>query len=207
LLRVWGFLFPKGGAPPPPRPTATKWIDRPYGYSVTLPAKWYVIPRSTSVIKREIAYLENHKQASLASAYSAILKSPVSLSELKAYRFQAFLWPPLNSPIPTEVSIQVVPAKKVYKASDLPAIGATYANALSSNKGSKITVPKRVKLAAGPAEFIEGTIPNGQGVSTGLALYILSHGKRVYVLSLKIDAHVLSQAKVFKSIAEHFAFL
>jgi hypothetical protein len=201
------FALLGGTAAAAPKPTATKWIDKPFGYSIILPAKWYVIPRSTSAIKQEIAYLEKHKNASLASAYTAILKSPASLSELKAYRFQAFLWPPLSSPIPTEVSIQVVKGQRAYKASDLPAIGATYASALSSNKGSKITVPKTLELPAGPAAFIEGTVPNGNGVSTGLQLYILSHGKRVYVLSFKIDAGALSQATVFKSIAQHFEFL
>jgi hypothetical protein len=189
------------------KPTQTRWIDKPMGYSITLPAKWYVIPRSTTLIKQEIAYLKKQKQASLASAYSAILKSTVSLSELKIYRFQAFLWPPLNSLVPTEVSLQIVQGKKVYKASDLPAIGAYYANALSSGKGSKITVPKTIKLPAGSAEFITGTVPNGGGVSTGLELYILAHGKRAYVISCKIDANVLSQATVFRSIAENFAFL
>src|SRR5205085_258947 len=113
------------------------------------------IPRSTSVIKKEIAYLKAHKQGSLAGAYSAILKSPTSLSELKIYRFQAFLWPPLNSLVPTEVSLQIVPGKRTYRAADLPAIAATYTRALSSNKGSKITVPRRIELPAGTAELIE----------------------------------------------------
>jgi hypothetical protein len=189
------------------KPPATKWIDKRSGYSIVLPPKWYPIPRGTSAIKQEIAYLKSHKQAGLAGAYSAILKSPASLAELKTYAFQAFLWPPLGSPIPTEVSLQIVPGKRVYKAADLPAIGAAYANALSAGKGSKITVPKRIKLAAGPAEFITGIVPNGGGVSTGLELYIFAHGKRVYVLGFKIDAGVLSQAKVFRSIADNFAFL
>jgi hypothetical protein len=194
------------GASATTTPTATQWKDKTYGYSITLPAKWYVIPRTTSAIEQEITYLKARKQSSLAGAYSAMLKSSASLSELKAYRFQAFLWPPLNSLVPTEVSVQIVTGTHAYTASDLPALGATYANALSANKGSKITVPKRISLPAGPAEFIEGTTPSG-GVSTGLELYILVHGKRAYVLSFTIDAKVLTQATVFGSIAEHFAFL
>src|SRR5713101_8405406 len=95
------------GASAATTPTATQWKDTSYGYSITLPAKWYVIPRTTSAIKQEITYLKARKQSSLAGAYSAMLKSSASLSELKAYRFQAFLWPPLNSLVPTEVSVQI----------------------------------------------------------------------------------------------------
>jgi len=67
--------------------------------------------------------------------------------------------------------------------------------------------PRRGRVGgAGPAELTEGTTPSG-GLSTGLELYILAHGKRAYVLSFTIDAKVLTQGTVFGSIAEHFAFL
>jgi hypothetical protein len=187
-------------------PTATKWIDKPDGYSIILPPKWYVIPRTTAEIQKLIAQLKAQKQTSLAGAYKAILESSESKAELKDYRFQAFLWPPLASLVPTELSLQVVSGTRTYTAKDLPAIAATYANAFSGNKGAKITVPKKVQLGAGPAERIDGTIPSGQA-TTGLELYLFVHGKRIYALSFKIDAGVLAKATVFHSIADHFAFV
>jgi hypothetical protein len=187
-------------------PAATKWVDRPYGYSVILPADWYVIPRTKAGIESVIATLKAQKKTSLETAYRAILKTPESLSELKVYRFQAFLWPPVQSLVPTEFSLQVVNGSHAYTAKNLPAIADEYANAFSSNKGARITVPRKVKLGAGTAEVIDGSIPTGQA-TTGLEVYILAHGKRVYVLSFKIDASVLAKATVFRSIADHFAFL
>ena len=53
---------------------------------------------------------------------------------------------------------------------------------------SKITVPKRVTLPAGPAELIAGTIPAGGGLSNGIELYLIPHGRRVYELSFQIDS-------------------
>lgn len=187
-------------------PAATKWVDKPAGFSVILPAKWYPVPRTVAAVKATIAALKKQKNPNLATAYGFFLTAN-GKQELKAYAFQAFYFNgPTNDPVPIEVSIQIVKSKRAYTVADLTTAGKTYANALASNKGSKITVPKRIKLPAGPAEYITGVVPNGGGVSTGLELYLLTHGKRLYALSFKIDAQVLAQAKVFRSIAEHFAW-
>jgi hypothetical protein len=188
-------------------PTQTKWIDKPDGFSVILPAKWYPVPRTVAAVNQTIAALKKQKKTALATAYHFFLTTN-GKAELKAYAFQAFYFNgPTVSPVPIELSIQVLPGKKPYTRADLVTAGKTYANALASNKGSKITVPSLIKLPAGQAEFITGSVPNGGGVSTGVELYLLVHGKRLYALSFKIDAAVLSQAHVFRSIAQHFAWV
>jgi hypothetical protein len=199
-----------GGAAAATTPPATKWNDKPRGYSIIVPPKWYPVPRSVSAVNSLVAQLKKLKKTGLADAYAALISTAEGKRELSAYVFQAFLYDGQSfvNEIPVEVSIQVVPGSRVLKPADLTGIGDTYANALvQNNKGAKITVPKRISLPAGPAEFMEGTIPNTGGPSTGLELYILVHGKRIYVLSFKIDATILAKATVFKAIAEHFAFL
>jgi hypothetical protein len=200
-------LLLAGAAAAATTPTETKWNDKADGFSVILPAKWYAVPRTVAAVNQTIALLKKQKKTDLATAYSFYLTAN-GKQELKTYVFQAFLFDgPTMDPVPIVISIQVVPGKNPYKPADLPAAGKAYANALASNKGAKITVPALIKLPEGQAEFITGTVPNGGGISTGLELYILTHGKRLYVLSFKINATVLSQAKVFRSIAENFRFL
>ena len=204
---VGAFLLLAGAASAATTPTETKWIDKADGFSVILPAKWYPVPRTVTAVTQTIAALKKQKKTDLATAYSFYLTAR-GKTELKAYVFQAFYFNgPTMDPVPIDVSIQVVPSKTAYKPADLIAAGKAYANQLASNKGAKITVPALIKLPEGQAEFITGTVPNGGNVSTGLELYLLVHGNRLYALSFKIDAAVLSQAKIFRSIAENFRFV
>ena len=194
------------GAATAATPTQTKWIDRRDGFSIILPAKWFAVPRTVKAVDATIAALKKQKQPDLAKAYSFFLTAN-GKAELKAYAFQAFYFNgPTSDPVPIEVSIQIVRAKKPYTSANLAAAGKAYANALASTSGAKIAVPSALKLPAGPAELIKGSVPNGGGVRTGVELYLLVHGARLYALSFKIDAAVLSQATVFRSIAEHFAW-
>ena len=200
-------LLLAGAAAAATTPISTKWNVKQYGFSIILPPKWYAVPRTVTAVNQTIAALKKQKKTDLATAYGFYLTAN-GKTELKAYVFQAFLFDgPTMDPVPIVVSIQVVGSKSAYKPADLTTAGKLYANELASTKGAKITRPALIKLPEGQAEFITGTVPNGNGVSTGLELYILVHGKRLYVLSFKIDAAILSQAKVFRSIAEHFAFL
>ena len=200
-------LLLAGAAAAATTPISTKWNVKQYGFSIILPPKWYAVPRTVTAVNQTIAALKKQKKTDLATAYGFYLTAN-GKTEVKAYKFQAFYFNgPTMDPVPIVVSIQVVGSKRAYKPADLTTAGKLYANELASNKGAKITRPALIKLPEGQAEFITGTVPNGNGVSTGLELYILVHGKRLYVLSFKIDAAILSQAKVFRSIAEHFAFL
>ena len=91
--------------------------------------------------------------------------------------------------------------------SDFPSLGAAFANNLAAQKGAKVTVPKIVTLPAGKAEFIEATIPAGEGLQYGFELYLIPHGKRLYNLTFQIDARYLQQATLFSSIADQFKVL
>ncbi len=188
-------------------PTATKWVDAQFDYSIVLPIDWYIIPRTTAGIAQAAATYARQKQASLARAYDSLLTSPESVHELSVYRFQAFVWPPLDSLVPTELSLQIVSDRR-YITADLPAAGAAYAQALSGS-GSSIAGPTAQRLPAGACEVIRGTVANGGGVRTGLELYIFTHGGRLYVLSFKLGAGFLREAaitSVLREIAAHFSF-
>jgi len=187
---------------------STTYVDKPAGYQISIPTTWKLVPRTVPQVQALVAQLKKKKQTALASTYSSIIASAGGRSGLKAYRFQAFDWPLSGAtPLLTEVAVGVVKTTRVYGPSSLPAIGAEYASSLAANKGSKIIVPKRVTLPAGPAELIEGTIPAGTGLSNGIELYLVPHGKRLYEISFQIDARFLNVATLFTSIAQHFKFV
>lgn len=210
LAALAGLVVALGAAGAPraaTTPSVTRWIDAQDGYSITLPDDWHVIPRTTSAIRQEITSLKAAKNASLADAFASILASPLDVSELGKYRFQAFLWPPLDSLVPTEVSLQVV-ANARFSTTELPAIGETYAHSLAG-PGATVEGPTRLRLSAGPSEFVEATIANGGSVHTGVELYIFVHDARVYTLSFGIGASLLHAAGVapaLRSIADAFSF-
>jgi hypothetical protein len=190
---------------------STTYLDRADGYEITIPTAWKLVPRSKAELTAEIASLRRTKSAAnaeLASTYASILASPAGVTGLTSYRFQAFAWPVDGStPLLTEVSVGLVGDSKAYGHANLTTVGDQYANALSANAGSKILDPRRVRLPAGNAEFVEGTIPAGSGLATGVELYLIPHGKHVYELAFSVDATFLSQATLFAAIAEHFRFL
>ena len=106
----------------------------------------------------------------------------------------------------SQFAVQVSKAAKPYKQSDLAAAGRAYANSLAQNKGAKVSIPKKITLPEGPAMFLTGTVPAGTGLADGFELYLMIHKGKLYALKFDIDAQVLSQAKVFRSIAENFRF-
>jgi hypothetical protein len=191
-----------GAATPP----AQKWIDKPDGFSVILPAKWYVVPRTTKAVQQTIAALKKQKKTAVANEYGFYLTA-FGRQQLKDFVFQAFLdISPSTDPIPPQFAVQLTKGSKPYKPSDLTAAGRAYASSLAQNKGAKISVPKRITLPAGPAEFLTGKVPAGTGLADGFELYLLVHGGKLYALKFDIDAVALAQAKVFRSIAEHVAW-
>ena len=187
-------------------PTQTKWIDKKDGFSVILPPKWYPVPRTVAAVNQTIAALKKQKKTALASEYS-FYTTAYGKQQLKAFVFQAFLdISPSTDPIYPQFAVQVNKATK-YKQSDLPAAGRAYASSLAQNKGAKISVPKKITLPEGPAQFLTGTVPAGTGLADGFELYLMIHEGKLYALKFDIDAQVLSQAKVFRSIAENFRFV
>jgi hypothetical protein len=188
----------------------TTILDKTYGYAITLPKTWQLVPRTPAALRSLIAALEARKSAeyhALAGTYRAILGSPSGVRGLSAYRLQAFAWPPdTATPLLTEVSLGIVTTSTVYGRAALAAAGTQYADALASNAGTRILEAKELELPAGRAELIEARVPAGGGLATGVELYLIPHGKRLYELFMSIDAHLLSQARIFTSIAQHFRF-
>ena len=193
----------------PTNQKGTTYVSQSGGYALTLPTTWKLVPRTTTQMKALIATLAKKKAtAALADAYKQIMNSAAGRAGMKAYDIQAFAWPAdPSTPIPTEVSLGIEKTSRAYGKKDLPAVGAEYANELSANKGSKVAVPKIVTLPAGPAELIYASIPAGGGFSTGVELYLIPHGKRLYELSFQIDAQYLQQATLFPAIAKLLKFV
>jgi hypothetical protein len=199
-------LLLSGPASAAKTPTATRWNVRSYGFSIILPTKWYPVPRSPAAVQQTIALLKQRKKTALANEYSFYLTA-AGKNQLKSFVFQAFYdISPSTDPIAPQVAIDVVNGK--YTTADLTVAGKTFANQLASgHKNAKISVPRRIKLPEGPAQFITGTIPVGSGLIDGFQLYLLAHNGKLYVFKFDVDATVLSQATVLRSIAENVRWL
>ena len=188
---------------------STIYVDKSGGYRITIPKTWQVIPPSVPVVKKKIATLKKQKKTDLASVYSSYISTAAARKELTDFRFRAFMWPALPSPVPTDVSLRIQPVAKTYKAKDLPAIGASFAKNMAS-PGAKIDKPQLLKLPAGQAVLITGTVPlpkEFQGAKTGFTLILMLKPGRLYMLSFRIDSRAAADAKVFTSIASLFRFV
>jgi hypothetical protein len=155
-----------------------------------------------------IATLKKQKKTELAAVYSDMVSTAAGRKELSTFRFRAFRWPLLPSPVPTDVTLSIQPIARKYKEADLAAIGASFAKNLRS-PGAKVAAPQMLKLPAGRAALITGTVPLPKeygGVKTGFSLVLLLRPGKLYMLSFRIDSRAAADAKVFASITDLFRF-
>ena len=207
LVVLAGSLLVAGAAPAKNQPS-TIYVDQPGGYRITVPRTWQLVKPSVAAVKQTIATLKKQKKTELAAVYSDMVSTAAGRKELSTFRFRAFRWPLLPSPVPTDVTLSIQPIAKKYKEADLPAIGASFAKNLRS-PGAKVAAPQMLKLPAGRAALITGTVPLPKeygGVKTGFSLVLLLRPGKLYMLSFRIDSRAAADAKVFASITDLFRF-
>jgi hypothetical protein len=188
---------------------STIYVDKSGGYRITIPKTWQVVPPSLAAVKQTITRLKKQKKTGLAGEYEQYIASAGARKELATYRFRAFMWPALPSPVPTDVSLTIQPVAKRYKVSDLPSIGAYFAKTLTT-PGAKVAKPQLLSLPAGKAVAIAGTVPlpkPNQAIKTGFTLILMLRPGKLYLLSFRIDSRAANDAKVFASIANLFRFV
>jgi hypothetical protein len=187
---------------------STTYVDKPGGYRITIPTKWQIVPPSVTAVKAKVAQLQKQNQPELASAYNLYISTAAARKELTEFRFRAFMWPALPSPVPTDVSLRIQAVPKRYKAADLPEIAAAFRSQLASS--GTVSQPQQIKLGSGKAALITGTVPLPQGyggAKTGFQLVLLLRPGRLYLLSFRIDSRAAKDASIFTSIADHFRFV
>ena len=207
VFALTGSLLTAGAATPKTLPS-TIYVDKSGGYRITVPKAWQVVPPSVPAVKQAITRLKKQKKTQLAAVYSAMIGTAAARKELATFRFRAFKWPALPSPVPTDVTVTIQNVSRNYTAADLPEIGQVFAKNLRQ-PGAKVGAPKMLKLPAGRAALITGTVPLGkpyQGVSTGFTLVLMLKPGKLYMLSFRIDSRAAADAKVFASITNLFRF-
>jgi hypothetical protein len=207
LVAVTGSLIAAGTVSAKNQPS-TIYVDKAAGYRITVPETWQVVPPSVAGVKQTIARLKKQKKAQLAEFYDQMISTAAGRKELSTFRFRAFKWPALPSPVPTDVSLTIQQIPQRFKAADLPDIGASFARSLAS-PGAKIAGPQMLKLPAGRAALITGTVPLPkpyQTIKTGFTLVLLLKPGKLYMLSFRIDSRAAADAKVFTSISNLFRF-
>jgi len=188
---------------------STTYVDKSAGYRITIPTKWQVVPPSVALVKAKVAQLKKQKKTQLATAYSDYISTKSARAELTQFRFRAFMWPALPSPVPTDVSLRIQPVAKRYKAADLAAIASVFRKQLIS-PGAAVSKTQMLKLPTGRAALLTGTVPLGKsfgGAKTGFTLILMLRPGRLYMLSFRIDSRAAKDAKVFASIAQLFRFV
>jgi hypothetical protein len=188
---------------------STTYVDKSAGYRITIPTKWQVVPPSVAAVKAKVTQLKKQKKTDLAAAYSDYVGTASARAELTQFRFRAFMWPALPSPVPTDVSVRIQPVAKTYKAADLPRIAAVFRKELVS-PGATVSKTQLLDLPAGRAAMLTGTVPLGKafgGARTGFTLILILRPGRLYLLSFRIDSRAAKDANVFASITQLFRFV
>ena len=208
LAAVVGASLLAAGAATAKNQPSTIYVDQSGGYRITVPRTWQIVKPSVAAVRQTIAQLKKQKKTQLAAVYSDMISTAPGRRELSTFRFRAFRWPLLPSPVPTDVTVTIQPVARKYKQSDLPLIGASFARNLKT-PGAKVDPLPMLKLPAGQAALITGTVPLPKpytGLKTGFTLVILLRPGRLYLLSFRIDSRAAADAKVFASIAQLFRF-
>jgi hypothetical protein len=208
MIAAAGSLVAAGAAPAAKTLPSNIYVDQSGGYRITVPKTWQVVPPSTVLVKQIVAQLKKQKKTALATVYSDMIATAAARSELKSFRFRAFRWPLAPSPVPTDVTLSIQPIPAQAKGATLPQIGASFARNLKT-PGAKVSAAQIIKLPAGQAAVITGTVPLPKefgGIATGFTLVVVPHRGKLYLISFRIDSRAAADAKLFVSIAKQFRF-
>jgi hypothetical protein len=188
---------------------STTYVDKKNGYRITVPTKWKVVPPHEPTVKKIAAQYKKQKQAKLAQAYLAFVSTPNGKAELKSFMFRAFLWPPLPSPVPTDVSVRWDKVSGNYRQQDLPRIAASFAKQFKT-PGTSVGQPQLQKFPAGQAAVISGIapLPKAYGnVKSAFTVVLFLRPGKLYTLAFRIDSRAAKDAFIFQSITQNFRFV
>ena len=85
-----------------------------------MPRTWQLVKPSVAAVKQTITQLKKQKKTELAAVYSDMVSTAAGRKELSTFRFRAFRWPLLPSPVPTDVTLSIQPIAKKYKGPTCP---------------------------------------------------------------------------------------
>mgnify|MGYP000350744836 CR=1 FL=1 len=182
---------------------AVSWrtaVDRPAGYTVSVPRSWQVVPRSTAELDRLIARLRAEKRTALANQLAQI--AAVRRATGTTFRFQAFMWPAPSGAVVPDVTVKTDPLRAGTTAAALPQIARQVAKVLASTSGATASTPVTRSLPAGRAMQVTGTTRITKTTRSRFSLYLLIRGRRLYTLAFRGPASPLELR-----IAERFRLL
>jgi hypothetical protein len=206
-------LFLAAGASGATSNEAASWkthVDRAAGFRIDIPAGWQEVPHTVAAVRSRIRQLRVAGRKALADQYAALLNDPYSRKQLREFRFQAFQWPALPSPINTDVYVKITAVPASFREADVPTVANEIAKAFNG-PSDHVDPIVRVRLPSGSAVRVRGKAhldPSYNGAATGFTLYILLRPRRLFLLSFRVDSrYTASERRIFDSIAMRFAFL
>jgi hypothetical protein len=163
-----------------------------------------------SGVQARIKQLRTSGRKGLADQFAAIIGDPYTRKQVAQFRFFAFQWPALPSPINTDVNVKISSVPASFHEADLATVGEEIAKTFKG-PGDRVEPVSKVQLPAGPAVRVRGVShlgPSYKGASTGFTAYLLLRPRRLFLLTFRLDSRFTrSQRPVLESIAGRFAFL
>lgn len=153
------------------------------GFSIGVPARWQVVPRSTPELNAAIVRLRAAKQAALANQLAQI--AAVRRATRTTFGFQAFAWPPPKGAVVPDVTVKVDRLSARTTEAVLPSLARQIAKALAGTAGATASAPVATRLPAGRAMRVTGTTRISKTLGSRYALYLLIHGRRLYSLTFR----------------------
>lgn len=179
--------------------------DAAGGYSIAVPARWQVVPRSDAALRQLVARLRKTHERALADQLAAA--GAARAKARAAFRFQAFEWPPPPGPVVPDVTVKTDRLAPGSKPDVLAKIAAEYVRSLGAGKGTRVAPALRVALAAGPAYRVSGTAQVAKSLRSGFVVYLLVHADRLWSLSFRASAaRAAADGALYRRIAGGFRF-
>lgn len=184
--------------------------DRKTGFSIDVPSRWQVVPRTPKAVKALAARLRKQGKGKLADQLAVLAAGKGAAKSLASFRFQAFRWPAPKGPITTDVTVKVDAVPPGYRATDLKRVAAGVAKSLRAVHGSTAAAPVKLTVPAGPAWEIRGTLPLGTKTKlrSAYTLVLILGRDRMYELAFRSGvARAKKEAKLYRAIERRFRLL
>jgi hypothetical protein len=165
------------------------------GFSISVPAGWQLVPTATATLRNRVVELRRAKRGALANQYAEIAAARRGAST--GFPFQAFAWPPPKGPVVPDVTVKIDAV-----STTLSRVAAEYVAALRKPAGAQVAPARAMRLPAGYAEEIAGSVPlaGSKTLRSPYTVFLLVRGRRLYSIAFRGG----TDAGLFRRIAATF---
>jgi hypothetical protein len=180
------------------------WTNAGEGFRITIPKDWFLVPNTVARVETQIKQATAKNDAAVAQAYESFIATTAARAKLGRYAFEAFAYSTYPDPIIVTVGIVRTTAANT-SAHGLAIISSGEASDARAH-GLSVAKAGVVKLHAGEAAYMSGTLPGQSKNTIDFADYAIARGTLLYQVSFTADARIAGAESTFSTIAQLFAF-